>query len=108
MSKRVITLALAALFVLGSLALAQAWGGGNWRKGKYLFRKYCRTCHVSGGSAQDLSPINHKQAEWKAIFEGQKFPCRAKWPQMSQKDLNDIYTHLYEHAADSPTPARCK
>lgn len=104
--KRLITILLAAFILLAGLNLAQA--EGNWRKGKYLFRKNCRTCHKPGGEAKDLSPVSFKQAQWKAIFDGDKFPCKDKWPKMPASAMTDIYAHLYGHASDSPSPAKCK
>mgnify|MGYP003960440619 CR=1 FL=1 len=99
------------LFLLGSVAMATAEGKGNARKGKYLFRKGCRACHVEGGSAKEMSPISYTQAKWKAIFapeSSKKLACAAEWDKRSGKDLNDIFTYMYEHAFDSPSPAKCK
>lgn len=104
--KSLITVLAAAFILLAGLNLAQA--EGNWRKGKYLFRKNCRTCHAAGGEAKELSPVTFKQAQWQAIFDGDKFPCQDKWPQMKAGSMKDIYAHLHGHAADSPSPAKCK
>lgn len=109
MSKRIVAAILAFCFVMASFGLALALDGkGNFRKGKYLFRKNCRACHAPGKSAKELSPISLTQAQWKAAFTKNTFPCKAKWPKLSDKDLNDIYTYMYKHAKDSPTPAKCK
>lgn len=104
--KKLLVLMIAAFVLLAGLSLAQA--EGNWRKGKYLFRKNCRTCHAGGDQAKELSPVSFKQAEWKAIFDGDKFPCKDKWPKMKSGSMEDIYAHLHGHAADSPSPAKCK
>ena len=108
MKNRLISLAVLVIFIMITAGFALAADKGNARKGKYLFRKNCRSCHVEGGKAKDLSPIDHKQAEWEAIFAKAEFPCKADWPEMSETDLNDIYTYMYEHASDSPSPAKCK
>ncbi len=108
MKNRLLTLTLLVIFIIISLGSALAGEKGNARKGKYLFRKHCRTCHVEGGQAKEMSPIDHKQAEWEALFAKAEFPCKADWPELSEKDVTDIYTHLYEHASDSPSPAKCK
>ena len=44
--KRTIIILLACIYVLGCVGLALALGDGNHRKGKYLFRKHCRSCHA--------------------------------------------------------------
>ena len=108
MYKRGISLMLALIMVLGAFSLALALGDGNFRKGKYLFRKNCRSCHTEGKSAKDLSPINFTQAEWTKIFTEMTAPCKDKWTKLKEKDLNDIYTYMHKHAKDSPTPAKCK
>lgn len=84
---------------------------GNGRKGKYLFRKHCRTCHVENGSATALSPISKTQADWQTVFkknEFSKLTCNAEWEKRKEKDLLDIYTYMYDHAFDSPSPLKCK
>ncbi len=39
-----------------SVGLALAADGGNSKKGKYLWKTNCKTCHVEGGGASVLSP----------------------------------------------------
>lgn len=83
----------------------------NARKGKYLFRKHCRSCHVDGGSASALSPISKTQAEWTTVFkEGgfQKLECKDNWKKRKTRDLNDMYAYMHDHAYDSPSPLKCK
>ena len=51
------------------------------------------------------------QAQWTRLFEKKDFEdfgCKPEWEALSEKDLTDIYTYLHDHAADSPTPAKCK
>ncbi len=83
----------------------------NARKGKYLFRKHCRTCHVENGEAKELSPINKTQAEWTAIFKDGEFKqlkCSGAWAKLKEKDLVDTYAYMHNHAFDSPSPLKCK
>lgn len=102
-----LTSILTALVIVFTIAtLAFAWGDGNGRKGKFLYRKHCRTCH--GASASDLSPADKVQAKWKSTFENiESIPCYNDWPEMPEADINDIYTYLYDYAKDSPSPAKC-
>ncbi len=84
---------------------------GNARKGKYLFRKQCRTCHIENGEAKALSPIDKTQAQWVVVFkEGghEKLACKGEWAKRSEKDLRDIFVYMHNHAFDSPSPMKCK
>ena len=91
---------------LGSTAFAVE--GGNPKKGKYLYKKDCRTCHSPGQSAKDLTPMAKTMAQWDRYFKEDA----AKHPgtimkTLSKKDLLDIHQFLYDHGADSPQPATC-
>jgi len=82
--------------------------GGNPKKGKYLFKKHCKTCHVEGAEGGALTPLSKTQAQWDHFFEKNK---HAKKPEaikgLSGKDLKDIQQFLFDHAADSPQPQTC-
>jgi hypothetical protein len=109
MFKKIGTVLMIMIFLLAAIGVVMAGDEGNARKGKYLFRKNCRTCHVEGGSAKELSPISKTQAEWQKVFDNYKqLQCVATWDELSDKDRTDIYAHLYGHAFDSPSPAKCK
>jgi hypothetical protein len=91
-------------FVAANTALAL---DGNTRKGKFLYRKNCRSCH--GASASDLSPSSKPQAEWLQIHGAQAtLPCHKDWASLSDQDKNDIFAYLHAFASDSPTPAKCE
>jgi len=84
---------------------------GNARKGKYTYRKSCRSCHSDAGSAQSLSPDSRTQAQWTRQFKPgkyEKLACKEEWTKLSEKDRLDIYTYLHKYAFDSPSPAKCK
>ena len=109
MVKRMGSILLVMVFLIASLGFALAGGKGNARKGKYLFRKNCRTCHVDGGTAKELSPISKTQAEWEQVFaQCNQLQCKDVWAKMSEKDVQDMYAHLHGHAYDSPSPAKCQ
>lgn len=106
MQRKLLGLFLVSIFVFAAMGVAFAQGDGNARKGKYLYRKHCRSCH--GETASDLSPASKVQADWKAIFaDTSTIPCNKDWPSVSDQDINDIYTYLYDFAKDSPSPAKC-
>jgi len=58
-----------------------------------------------------VSPSDKTMAQWERIFEKKDFDlfkCSNEWKNLSGEDINDIYSYLYNYAADSPTPAKCK
>ena len=95
-------------------AAAMAAETGNKRKGKYIYRKVYKACHQRGAvdtPKPHLNPDAKTQAEWTQVFDSKDFNafgCEEEWIQLSAKDLTDIYTYLHAHAADSPTPLKCK
>lgn len=98
-----LVLALAVVFMAASAEAIE----GNPRKGKFLFRKNCRSCH--GVTASDLSPISKTQAQWKAVYENPgSVPCAKDWTGLSQEEKQDIFSYAYGFAKDSPTPAKCE
>jgi mono/diheme cytochrome c family protein len=111
MEKNTLLAALVLLLLTVFSGLHDASAEGNGRKGKYLFRKNCRACHVDGGSAKELSPIDKTQEKWKAVFSENAYKnlaCKDEWAKLSAGDLEDIFTYMHDHAFDSPSPAKCK
>jgi hypothetical protein len=111
MAKKLLFTILTIIMTLSLVSINLAAPEGNKRKGKYLFRKNCRSCHVDGASGKELSPISKTQAEWQAVFTNdsyKKLACKEEWEKQSEKDLSDIYTYMYKHAFDSPSPLKCK
>ena len=99
-------LTLAALAVLPLSAQVK----GSDTKGKYYYKKNCKTCHVEGGGAIALTPLSHTQAQWKKIFDAGKHGREAApfAPKLvTSEQLLDIKTFLMNHASDSPQPETC-
>lgn len=106
MSRKFVTIIATMLITVFAVSMAFAMGGGNARKGKFLYRKNCRSCH-DGATAKDLSPADKTQAEWTATFgDVSKIKCSGDW-KVNEKDINDIFTYLHDYAKDSPSPAKC-
>ena len=102
-------LPILALAALAALPLAAQQKGSD-TKGKYYYKKNCKTCHVEGGGAAALTPLSHTQAQWKRIFEAGKHGKEATpfAPKLVTPDqLLDIKTFLINHASDSPQPETC-
>ncbi len=109
MYKKIGSILIIMIFLLVSIGVVMAADKGNARKGKYLFRKNCRTCHSEDGSAKPISPIDKTQAQWEEVFNNiDKLQCSKEWAKLSEKDRTDMYAHLWGHAFDSPSPAKCK
>lgn len=108
--KTVICLA-SLLIIVGLVSTGFSEDKGNSRKGKHLFRTTCRECHQDGAAAKALNPDSKTQAQWTRVFEPDKYKelaCKAEWEKRSAEEIRDIYAYLYEHAFDSPSPAKCK
>jgi len=110
MFKKIGVILVALTMVLSFSSLGFAADKGNARKGKYTFRKSCRSCH-NDTSAVSISPDSKTQAQWTRQFKPtkyQKLTCKDEWTKLSEKDRLDIYTYLHKYAFDSPSPAKCK
>ncbi len=116
MIKKSIAVLIVLVFTIIPLSMALAEDGpdGNKRKGKYTYRKVYKACMAAGeveSATPKISPADKKMGEWKALFEAKdftEFGCLEQWGNLSDKDVLDIYSYFYHHAADSPTPATCK
>jgi len=114
MKKKIVSIAIAALLTFCFVGISFALEQGNKRKGKYTYRKVYKSCFQRGDVESQKPPVNpdaHTQAEWETLFTNRafdEFGCEEEWNALEEKDLTDIYTYLYSHASDSPTPAKCK
>ena len=88
MSKKFGSILIIMIFLFASIGIVMAEAvKGNARKGKYLFRKNCRTCHCEDGSAKPMSPIDKTQAQWDEVFKNiDKLSCSKEWAKLSEKD----------------------
>jgi len=114
MVRKVIVTAMAFFFVFSTVGASLALEKGNKRKGKYIYRKVYKACFERGAvdsQVPPISPADKSQAEWEAVFTSKdfsQFGCEEEWTNLDDTQVTDIYTYLYEHASDSPTPAKCK
>ncbi len=101
----------AALFLAQTVSAAPP---GNDRKGKYAYRGVYDKCQKRGEVAESRPPIHpdsKTQSQWERTFEKKEFGqfgCSTEWNALSADDLENILAYLWKHAADSPTPAKCK
>jgi cytochrome c5 len=100
-------IALLAMVALCS-GTALAASGGNAKKGKYLFKKNCKTCHVAGAEGKAVTPLSKTQAQWDRFMDADKHKGKPQaWKEFSAQDLKDIQQFLFDHAADSDQPETC-
>jgi len=59
------TAKLITLLIVLSLGVTSAWAleVGNPKKGKFLFKKSCKSCHVDGAEGGKLAPLTKTQAQ---------------------------------------------
>ncbi len=97
-----------AIFSIAALcaSAALAADGGNPKKGKYLYKKSCKTCHVEGAEGGPMTPLKKTQAQWDRFFEEKGHACGEK-AGLSEQDMKDIQQFLFDHAADSDQPETC-
>lgn len=87
---------------------------GNDLKGKYAYRGVYKACRERGEVESDkpsIHPDAKTQAQWEQVFAEKNFKifgCAKEWDALTDEGRNDILTYLWKHAADSPTPAKCK
>jgi hypothetical protein len=114
MFKKTIITITALIFLFSTVGITFAMEKGNDRKGKYTYRKVYKACMERGEVQSEKPPISpdaKTQAQWTRAFEKKDFEdfgCKAEWDALSESDIADIYAYLHDHAADSPTPAKCK
>ncbi len=114
MKSKILSSILALMLLFVFTGVVNAGGKGNQRKGKYLYRKIYKECHAAGkvdSPRPPLSPDTKTQSQWKRIFDKKdfdQFGCPEQWSKLSDQDLQCIFAYLYGHAADSPSPAKCK
>ena len=112
--KKTVIAVLALVLAMSLVAVSVAAEKGNDRKGKYTYRKVYKACFERGAvesKKPPLSPDTKTQAQWTRVFENkdfEQFGCQQEWSALSAEELGDIFAYLHDHAADSPSPAKCK
>ncbi|RJP75691.1 MAG: cytochrome c family protein [Desulfobacteraceae bacterium] len=114
MLKNIFISILAFGMLLGISGQALAEEQGNERKGKFTYQKLYKSCHEKGvisSSKPPISPDAKTQAQWKRVFDKKNFTefgCEQEWATLDEQQLLNIHAYLHAHAADSPSPAKCK
>jgi CxxC motif-containing protein (DUF1111 family) len=93
-------------FLALTLAVSSLSAQGSDNKGKFYFKKSCKTCH-SESSGQELTPLSKTQAQWKKFFQTSKHQGAPLTKLVTAEQALDIQTFLVNHASDSPSPQTC-
>ncbi|RTZ98805.1 MAG: cytochrome c family protein [Deltaproteobacteria bacterium] len=129
--RKLIILAITVFFAFSSAGICFAGAKANARKGKYTYRKVYKSCHKRGeveSATPLLSPDTKTMAQWDKVFDKvinnkdenkpatelvdddffEQFKCKEEWSKLTGKDMINVHAYLRAHAADSPSPAKCK
>lgn len=100
---------LLILVAAALLAAPLAAEGGSDTKGKFYFKKTCKSCHAPGAAAKEITPLSKTQAQWKAYFAAGKHKKGAEKLDtvLKPEQVKDVQTFLVNHASDSPQPETC-
>lgn len=100
---------LSVLCLAAALSVsAMAAEGGNPKKGKYLFKKNCKSCHVEGAEGGKVTPLSKTMSQWDRFFKKNAEACIEHVDgKLSEQDVKDIHQFLYDHAVDSDQPQTC-
>lgn len=99
---------LAGILGLGVMVALSA-AGGSETKGKFYFKKSCKTCHVKDKEGGEVTPLTKTQAQWKDYFsKGKHNKGKEDLSKiLTAEQLEDVQTFLVNHASDSPQPETC-
>lgn len=100
---------LKLLTLIAALSAPLAAQGGSDTKGKFFFKKTCKSCHAPAGAAKEITPLSKTQAQWKAYFAAGKHKKGAEKLDavLKPEQVKDVQTFLVNHASDSPQPETC-
>ena len=100
---------LAAIIVVSALVVTPVFAveGGNSKKGKYLYKKGCKSCHAEDSEGGELTPMSKTMAQWDRFIKKSGAKCAEKVEGLNEKDILDINQFLFDHAADSDQPQTC-
>ncbi len=100
---------LKLLALVAALVAPLAAQGGSDTKGKFFFKKTCKSCHAPGGAAKEVTPLSKTQAQWKAYFAAGKHKKGAEKLDtvLKPEQVKDVQTFLVNHASDSPQLETC-
>ena len=80
---------------------------GSDKKGKYFFKKTCKSCHAKKGDGGDITPISKTIKQWQRFFRKDTHTEKKLSEEYDAEQLIHIKTFLMNHATDSDQPETC-
>lgn len=85
---------------------------GSDKKGKYWFKKTCKSCHGKDADGGEVTPISKTIKQWERYFKKDRhYKTDEKTEMLGEtfdaEQLIHIQTFLINHAADSDQPETC-
>lgn len=91
---------------------------GSDSKGKYYFKKQCKSCHGKDGDGGEVTPMSKTIKQWERYFgkdihytlkndAGEVTKKEMLLEVVEEEPLIHIKTFLINHAADSDQPETC-
>ena len=78
------------------------------KKGKYYFKKGCKSCHGKDGDGGEVTPISKTIKQWERYFRKAVHTEELPFDSLgTEEELIHIGTFLVNHAADSDQPETC-
>ena len=100
---------LAVIVTALTFAAGLALAAGNETKGKFYYKKTCKSCHAKGAEGGEVTRLTKTQEQWKRYFTKgvHKKGAEKLTDVVPAEQLIDMQTFLVNHAADSPQPETC-
>ena len=103
--KRIISLLMIVAMVFAVASVSYA---ASARRGKRVFSKVCKECHVRGSDAGKLKPSKKTMAQWKRFIKRNNHKGGAETlDSMSDKDKRNLQKFLLDYALDADTIETC-
>ena len=80
---------------------------GSDKKGKFFYKKTCKSCHGKDGDGGEVTPISKTIKQWERYFKKDKHGENKLSKEFDSTQLIHIRTFLINHAADSDQPETC-
>ena len=92
---------LLLLIVAVVLVPTSSTAGSNPRKGKKVFDRTCKACHIKGTQAGELSPSSKTMQQWEQTIKKNKNRCDPEvLKSLKSEDKEALIVFLKTYASD--------
>lgn len=77
------------------------------KKGKYWFKKSCKSCHGASGDGGEVTPMSKTMKQWERYFKKGVHTEEQTFEDFDAEQMIHIRFFLINHAADSDQPETC-